>query len=174
MAIDERERPILELLDGLGIKYRRYEHPEARTMEDCEHIGEDVGATHFKNLFLTNRQQTDFYMLLISPDKKFRTSEVSKQLGVSRLSFGTDALLMEKLGLLPGSVTPLALMNPNARDITLVIDRDILSMDMVCVHPLVSSASLAMRLDDVLKLVGRFGNKVEYVNICPAEDAFCR
>ena len=48
MAIDERERPVLELLDEMGIPYRRYEHPCARTMHDCEGIGADIGAQHFK------------------------------------------------------------------------------------------------------------------------------
>ncbi len=170
MAIDPREEETLALLEKLGISFKRYEHPCALTMDDCESIGRDVGATHFKNLFLTNRQQTDFYMLLIAPEKKFRTAEVSKQLGVSRLSFGTDELLMEKLGLLPGSVTPMALARPGAGDVTLLIDRDILSMRMVCVHPCVSTASLAMTLEDLMRFVGRCGNRVEYVDIAKTPD----
>ena len=63
MAIDERERPVLELLDEMGIQYRRYEHPCARTMHDCEGIGADIGAQHFKNLFLCNRSGTKFYLM---------------------------------------------------------------------------------------------------------------
>lgn len=165
MAIDPREEETLALLGELGITYKRYEHPCALTMNDCENIGADIGATHFKNLFLTNRQQTDFYMLLIAPEKKFRTAEVSKQLGVSRLSFGTDALLFEKLGLLPGSVTPMALARQGAGDVTLLIDRDILAMDTVCVHPCVSTASLAMTVRDLLRFIGRCGNRVVYVDI---------
>ena len=66
---DERERPVLELLDEMGIQYRRYEHPCARTMHDCEGIGADIGAQHFKNLFLCNRSGTRFYLLLIRADK---------------------------------------------------------------------------------------------------------
>ena len=73
MAIDERERPVLELLDEMGIQYRCYEHPCARTMHDCEGIGADIGAQHFKNLFLCNRSGTKFYLLLICADKPFRT-----------------------------------------------------------------------------------------------------
>ena len=109
MAIDERERPVLELLDEMGIPYRRYEHPCARTMHDCEGIGADIGAQHFKNLFLCNRSGTKFYLLLICADKPFRTGDVSRQLGSSRLSFCSDAQLMDKLGLVAGSVTPMAL-----------------------------------------------------------------
>ncbi len=167
MAIDPRERQALDYFDSAGVSCVRYEHPLALTMEDCEKIGADIGARHFKNLFLTNRQGTDFYLLLIGADKKFRTAEVSKQLGVSRLSFGTDAQLLHKLGLLPGSVTPLALAHAGARDVTVVIDRDILEMGLVCVHPCVSTASLALPWKDVYAFIQSCGNRVEFVDIAP-------
>jgi len=165
MAIDPRERETLALLDARGVPYTRIEHPLAHTMEDCEAIGADLGARHFKNLFLTNRQGTDFYLLLIAADKKFRTAEVSKQLGVSRLSFGTDEQLMDKLGLLSGSVTPMALAHARARDVSVVIDRDVLGMGLVCVHPCVSTASLALRWADVFAFIQSCGNRVEVVDI---------
>mgnify|MGYP000222455351 CR=1 FL=1 len=79
----EAAKPALEKLDELGIKYYYYEHPLAKTMEDCEGIGADIGAQHFKNLFLCNRSGTRFYLLLIRADKPFKTGEVSKQLGSS-------------------------------------------------------------------------------------------
>lgn len=169
MPIDPREKAALDLLDAMGVAYTRIEHPPARTMEDCENVGAELGAHHFKNLFLTNRQGTQFYLLLIGADKKFRTAEVSRQLGVSRLSFGTDEHLMDKLELLPGSVTPMALVYPGAKDITVVIDRDILDMNLVCVHPCVSSASLALAWRDVFAFIGRCGNRVAYVDIAPAD-----
>lgn len=165
MAIDPRERETLALLDAAGVPYTRIEHPLAHTMEDCEAIGADIGARHFKNLFLTNRQGTDFYLLLIAADKKFRTAEISRQLGVSRLSFGTDAQLMEKLGLLPGSVSPMALSHAGARDVVVVLDRDVLGMDLVCVHPCVSTASLALRWTDVLAFIQSRGNRTQVVDI---------
>ncbi len=169
MAIDPREMETLALLGARGVAYTRYEHAPARTMEDCENIGAEVGARHFKNLFLTNRQNTAFYLLLIGADKKFRTAEVSKQLGTSRLSFGSDAQLMEKLGLLPGSVTPMALAHPGAREVTVVIDRDILFMDLVCVHPCVATASLALAWADVYAFIESFGNPVALVTIAAAD-----
>lgn len=165
MAIDERERPVLELLDEMGIPYRRYEHPCARTMQDCEGIGADIGAKHFKNLFLCNRGGTQFFLLLIRADKPFKTGEVSKRLGSSRLSFCSDAQLMDKLGLIAGSVTPMALYRESARDITVAIDEDIFDMDMVCVHPCVATASLAISMDDLLKYIGKAGNEIKRVHI---------
>lgn len=165
MAIDPRERETLALLDARGVAYTRLEHPLAHTMEECAAIGAELGAHHFKNLFLTNRQGTDFYLLLIAAGKSFRTAEVSKQLGVSRLSFGTNAQLMDKLGLLPGSVTPMALARESAKDVTVVIDRDIPGMELVCVHPCVSTASLALKWTDVFAFIQSCKNRIAYVDI---------
>lgn len=167
MNIDPRERESLAYFDARGVHYERFEHAPALTMEDCEALDARIGAEHFKNLFLTNRQGTDFYLLLIDANKKFKTTVVSKQLGVSRLSFATDAQLMEKLGLLPGSVTPLALAHPGARDVRVVIDRDVLSMGVVCVHPCVSTASLALAWKDVYDFILSCGNPVTFVEIAP-------
>lgn len=162
--IDEKEKPTLALLEEMGIEYTRYEHPNALTMEDCEDIGKDIGAHHFKNLFLCNRQKTDFYLMLISAHREFRTADISKQLGVSRLSFCSAEQLYEKLGLLPGSVTAMALTHENAKDITVVIDKAILELPLVCVHPCISSASLAIKIGDLLRFIQAQGNRICYVD----------
>jgi Ala-tRNA(Pro) deacylase len=162
---DPKELPVYRALDELNIKYERFEHPQALTMEDCENIGKEAGAVHFKNLFLCNRQGTDFYMLLLRSDKKFRTAEVSKHLGVARLSFASSEQLFEKLQLLPGSVTPMALLNDKHREITVVVDRDILKLEKVCVHPLVSTASVALKREDLMKFIDRYGSSPVFVDI---------
>lgn len=167
MNIDPRERATLACFDARGVRYERFEHAPALTMEDCEALDASIGAQHFKNLFLTNRQGTEFYLLLIGADKLFKTADVSKQLGVARLSFATDAQLMEKLGLLPGSVTPLALAHPGARDVRVVIDREVLAMGVVCVHPCVSTASLVLAWEDVFDFILSCGNPVTFVEIAP-------
>ena len=102
MQTEPAARETLALLEKLGIEYRYYGHEPARTMADCEGIGADVGAEHFKNLFLSDRRRSVFVLLLLSPEKEFRTGEISRQLGTARLSFCTPEELMEKLGLLPG------------------------------------------------------------------------
>lgn len=163
--IDPKELPVYRALNELNIEYERFEHPKALTMEDCESIGSEVGAVHFKNLFLCNRQGTDFYMLLLRADKKFRTAEVSKQLGVSRLSFTTPEQLKEKLGLLPGAVTPMSLLCDEQHKITVVVDKDLLNLEKVCVHPMVSSASVAIMGKDLFRFLDWCGNKLVFVAI---------
>ena len=168
--IDEREMPALAALDKLGIPYKRYAHACALTMEDCTDIGADVGAQHCKNLFLCNRQKTEFYLMLIRGDKKFKTAVVSKLLGVSRLSFCDAEQLMDKLGLLPGSVTALGLLWPNARDVTVVVDEEVARFPMVCVHPCVSTASLAITGEDLMKFLRAMGNPLRLVDVTDEAD----
>ena len=172
---DQRRTPVEEeiydRLDQLGIDYLRVDHDHADTMEDCRLIEAQLGARICKNLFLCNRQKTKYYLLLIAAGKQFHTANISKQLGVSRLSFCTEEQLMDRLGLLPGSVTPMALAHKGTEDITVVIDEDILSMDTVCVHPCVSSASLAIKLDDLLRFLAKTGNKICIVRPQSPEEA---
>ena len=154
-----------DLLDQLGISYTRIDHAPAMTMEDCQEIDEALQATVCKNLFLCNRSGTKFYLLLICADKPFRTGDVSRQLGSSQLSFCSDAQLMDKLGLVAGSVTPMALYRESARDVVVAIDEDIFDMNMVCVHPCVATASLAISMEELLKYIGRAGNEIKRVHI---------
>ncbi|MBQ0059316.1 MAG: prolyl-tRNA synthetase associated domain-containing protein, partial [Lachnospiraceae bacterium] len=100
-----------DLLDSLGVEYERIDHAPLMTMEGAEEIDEALEALICKNLFLCNRQKTDFYMLMIPGDKIFKTKYLSKQLGVARLSFADETFMEEFLDLTPGSVSVMGLMN---------------------------------------------------------------
>lgn len=86
----KKEIRTYDLLDELGIEYKRVDHEAAMTMEVCEEIDLALQAVICKNLFLCNRQETDFYLLMMPGDKKFKTKDLSKALGVSRLSFANE------------------------------------------------------------------------------------
>ena len=139
---------ILGMLDALGVAYQMVEHPPALGMDDLPPIVEKLGPPFFRNLFLCNRQKTEFYLLLIVGDKPFRTAEVSKKLGVSRLSFGDADTLDAMLGVTPGAVNPLSLIFDREKKIHLVIDREILSWQRACMHPGVNTKSIAMSMED--------------------------
>ena len=146
----EKEMGIYDLLDGLGVTYHRVDHEPAMTMAVCEEIDKALGATICKNLFLANRQGTAFYLLLMPGDKPFRTKELSSQIGTSRLSFATPEHMARFLGVTPGSVTVLGLMNDQEHAITLLIDKDLLQHEHIGCHPCVNTATLALRTEDVL------------------------
>jgi len=162
--------PAIKKLEELGIEYRYYEHDFAKTMEDCEGIGADVGAKHFKNIYACDRDEINFFIIIIRADKKFKANEVSKKLGVSRLSFCTDEMLEENLGVVSGAVTPLALMNDKEHNTLLVVDKDILRDEMICCHPLTSDASVAMHRYDLIRFVRSCGNEIKFLDISGGEE----
>ena len=144
-----KERRVYTFLDSLHIEYNRVDHEPAMTMEACEEIDRALGATMCKNLFLSNRQETVFYLLLIPADKPFKTKDLSAQLGVARLSFGKAEYMEEYLDITPGSLSILGLMNDKENNVQLLIDEDILSSDLIGVHPCVNTSSLAVTVKDL-------------------------
>lgn len=145
-----KEERCYELLDALDIEYYRVDHEHADTMEACAAIESTLGCEIIKNLLLTNRQQTDIYLLLMPAQKPFKTKILSKQLGVSRLSFATEEQMLRHLDITPGSVSVLGLMNDKDRAVKLIIDADVLKMDCIGCHPCINTSSLKIKTEDVL------------------------
>ncbi len=139
-----------DLLDSLGIEYDRIDHEPAMTMEICEEIDRVLGATICKNLFLCNRQQTDFYLLMMPGDKPFKTKDLSSQIGSSRLSFGTPDYMEQLVDITPGSLSILGLMNDKEGRVRLLIDKDVLSGEYIGCHPCINTSSLRMKTSDMV------------------------
>lgn len=127
---------ILARLHALGIPHEVHTHAPAHTMADClalPYAAPDV--TFCKNLLLCNTAQTAFYLYITLADKPFRTSEVSRALGSSRLSFAPEELLPTLLGVQSGSLSPLALWFDAEQRVTLAIDRDVHRLGRIAFHP---------------------------------------
>ena len=149
---ESREMAAYDFLDSLGIEYTRADHERADTMEACLEIDEVLGFEICKNLFLCNRQKTNFYLLLIPGDKPFKTKDLSAQLGVARLSFGSPEDMEELLGLSPGAVSVMGLINDLDGFVRLLIDEELMSADEIGCHPLVNTSSVAFSTDDLLNV----------------------
>ena len=149
----ERECRVYDMLDSLGIGYMRADHEAADTMEACNAIDEALEVVMCKNLFLCNRQETDFYLLMMPGDKPFKTKDLSAQLGTARLSFGAPEKMEELLHTTPGSATVLGLMHDKERRVQLVIDREVLVGEYVGCHPLVNTSSLRVRTADLRDVI---------------------
>ena len=143
------EERCYDLLDRLGISYYRVDHEHADTIEMCEEVEKLLGCRICKNLFLTNRQQTDFYLLIMPGEKPFKTKLLSKQIGSARLSFASPEHMEALLGLTPGSVSVLGLMNDRERKVRLLVDRDLLSEENFGCHPCRNSTSLRFKTDEL-------------------------
>ena len=156
----DKEIRCYDLLDGLGIEYFRCDHPDANadTMEACLEIDRILEATVCKNLFLCNRQHTDFYLLMMPGDKVFKTKELSSQLGCARLSFASSEEMEQYLDITPGSVSILGLMNDKENKVRLIVDEDVLKGEFVGCHPCINTSSLKVRTEDL------FGTVLEKLN----------
>ena len=142
-----------DLLDSLSVEYERIDHEPAMTMEVCEAIDAALGATICKNLFLCNRQQTDFYLLMMPGDKPFKTKDLSAQIGSSRLSFSTPEHMERFLDITPGSVSVLGLMNDKDGAVRLLIDEDVLKGEFIGCHPCINTSSLRIKTSDMIEKV---------------------
>lgn len=147
----ETEIRTYDLLDSLGIEYERVDHEKAETMEACVEIDKALGTEMCKNLFLCNRQKTQFYLLLMPADKPFKTKELSAQLGCARLSFADADDMQKYLGITPGSVSVMGLMNDIESSVQLLVDREIAECEYIGCHPCVNTSSLKIKTKDVFE-----------------------
>lgn len=152
---EAREVRVYALLDRLGVAFDRTDHPDrpATTMEVCAEVDAVLGVRICKNLFLCNRQQTQFYLLIMPGDKPFKTKELSGQLGISRLSFAGEEQMARYLDVLPGSVSVLGLMNDRDHAVRLVIDEDVLKEEYFGCHPCRNTSSIRFRTADLTDII---------------------
>ena len=155
-----------DLLDTLAIPYSRMDHTATATMEDCHDIDTRLDIAICKNLFLCNRQETDFYLLLIPGDKKFKTKDLSSQIGSARLSFAKENYMEEFLDITPGSVSILGLMNDKDHRVRLLIDSDVVKEPYIGCHPCINTSSLRISTKDMLeKIIPAMGHEPTYVEL---------
>ncbi|EHI55563.1 hypothetical protein HMPREF9333_01278 [Johnsonella ignava ATCC 51276] len=149
----EAELKTYDFLDKLGIKYDRVDHEHAETMEACADIEKALETEVCKNLFLCNRQKTVYYLLLMPGSKPFKTKELSSQINAARLSFASGEDMEKILGVTPGSVTVLGLINDSARSVQLLIDKDLTKQEYIGCHPCMNTSTLKIKTDDILKKI---------------------
>ena len=151
----DKEIRVYDFLDKLGIQYQRIDHEAAMTMEACEEIDRALGdnTTICKNLFLCNRQETDFYLLLMPGDKPFKTKDLSAQIHSARLSFAKPEYMEKYLDITPGSVSVLGLMNDSEKKVQLLIDEDVMKELYFGCHPCINTSSLKFTTEDLMQKI---------------------
>ena len=151
----DKEIRVYDFLDKLGVQYQRIDHEAAMTMEACEEIDRALGdnTTICKNLFLCNRQETDFYLLLMPGDKPFKTKDLSAQIHSARLSFAKPEYMEKYLDITPGSVSVLGLMNDSEKKVQLLIDEDVMKEPYFGCHPCINTSSLKFTTEDLMQKI---------------------
>ena len=156
---EDREIRVYNFLDSLGIEYLRTDHEHADTMEACNKIDAVLDVLICKNLFLCNRQKTNFYLLMMPGDKPFKTKELSAQIGSARLSFASAEDMEKYLDIHPGAVSVMGLMNDHENQVQLLVDEDVLKGEYLGCHPCVNTSSMKLKTADVF---GKYLEKVHH------------
>lgn len=162
----EKELRCYGFLDSLELEYWRADHEHADTIEACGQVEAVLGCKICKNLFLTNRQQTDFYLLIMPGDKPFKTKLLSKQIGSARLSFAGAEDMERLLDITPGSVSILGLMNDRGGAVRLLVDKDLLAEEYFGCHPCINTSSIRLKTADVFeKLLPALDHQPSFVEL---------
>ena len=160
----EKEIQVYDFLDSLGIEYKRADHEALMTMEACTKSSKISKIC--KNLFLCNRQKTDFYLLLIPAEKPFKTKFLSRQIGTARLSFADGEQMEEYLNITPGSLSLMGLIFDKEKRVHLVIDKEVLEEEYFGCHPCINTSSLLMKTSDVKeKILPALGHEYQVVEL---------
>ena len=150
-------------LDRLGIAHRTVEHPPVFTVEEAKALRGNLPGHHIKNLFLRNKKE-EMWLVVALEDRAIDLKRLGEVLGAGRLSFGSADRLKRTLGVEPGSVTPLALVNDEARAVRLVLDRGVADGGPLNAHPLVNTMTTALAPADLLRFFEATGHTPRWLN----------
>jgi Ala-tRNA(Pro) deacylase len=148
---------LLSRLAELGIAQQTVEHPPVFTVEEAKALRGNLPGHHVKNLFLRNKKE-EMWLVVAIEDRAVDLKRLGEVLGAGRLSFGSPDRLRRHLGVEPGSVTPLALVNDTSLSVRLAVDRGLTDGGPVNVHPLVNTMTTAMSAADLLRFFTATGH----------------
>ena len=160
----QNEYKVLDTLNNMRIDYKRVEHPAVFTVEEAKKVCTFM-ETGCKNLFLKDSRGKSYYLIIMLDLKKANIRDISKQLGVSRLSFAKEEELYNVLGLKPGEVTPFGLLNDKNKEVTVVVDDELENMESVAFHPNINTSTLILKYQDFVKYLNLTENKVVKIKI---------
>lgn len=163
------QKAVYAFLAENGISYRHANHVRVSAISECALPEKLLGGCMPKNLLLTPRNESAYYLLVMHPESAFKTGIVSKQAGASRLSFASDEALDRLFHTHSGAVSPFGFLFDKENKVHLLIDRKLLSEDRLIFHPLENTASLLLErdvfLDTLLPLLKRMPTFVDMPEI---------
>lgn len=149
---------LFKRLNDLEIDTETVNHPPLFTVEDSKALRGQIAGGHTKNLFVKDKKGV-LFLLVADEDAHINMKTMHKRLGCARLSFGKPELLMEKLGVPPGSVTAFSIINDKNQDVRIIFDQELMKKDPINCHPLTNDATTSIARDDLLKFVRACGHE---------------
>lgn len=153
-------KDVYEVLGDLGISYVRHDHPAVFTCEEAAPFYAKMRGGHTKNLFLRNRNGDKHYLVSVPPEKTVDLKVLKEKLGESKIGFASPERLMKYLGLTPGAVSLLGVVNNEDKSVVVVIDEELWKHEVLCCHPNVNTATLELKREDLEKFFKHCGNEV--------------
>lgn len=164
------EAKLLARLDALGIVYARHAHPPLRTVEESRALRGTMPGAHCKNLFLREKKG-GLWLAVCEEARAIRIRDLEKAVGAKNVSFGSAERLGEALGVLPGAVTPLSLVNDAERRVRLILDAQMMQAEVLNCHPLHNEATVAIATADLRRLFAETGHEPVEVDFDALEAA---
>ena len=158
---------LFEKLADMGIATTTVEHPPAFTVEDVSGIADGLPGAHTKNLFLKS-EDGDLVLVVAKSSTNVDLKHLAKRLGVGRFSFGKPDLLMQHLGVTPGSVTAFAIANDRSGRVKLVFDQELTRAESINCHPLENTATTNIARDDLLRFIRGAGREPRIMSLTAA------
>ena len=155
----------LQFLDTHGLTYTCLEHPAVYTCEEADALSLDLPGIRTKNLFLRNKKGNAHYLLIVPSEKKVDLKFLAGKIGSSKLSLASSERLLKFLGLTPGSVSILALVNDTEKQVSVIIDSQVWNADALQAHPLVNSATISLQRAAVQQFLQHTGHSYMIVDL---------
>ena len=143
---------LLAVLEKLKIPFTNHEHPAVFTVEEADQHHAGIEGEHSKNLFFKDKKKNLFLVVTLS-DKQINIKELAKKIGMKSPSFGKPDLLMDVMGVIPGSVTPFAAINIKDHEVKIVLDEEMMEHELLNFHPLVNTATTTIASKDLVKFL---------------------
>ena len=158
---------LLARLDGWGLAYRLHSHVPLRTVEDSKAVEDQFmvpgeNALRVKNLYLRDKKKRN-YLITLQQDREIDLKALGAEMGVGNLSFGSADRLLQNLGIRPGAVSPLAMVNGVENNVQFHMDSAAQQADVIYMHPLVNDRTVAMDRADVLGFFDKIGCHVNWL-----------
>lgn len=159
------QKELYELLATLGIQFDYYEHPAAPTIEEAKKYWADIEAVHCKNLFFRNHKGNQHYLVVLDHRYILDIHDLEKRLKQGKLSFASEQRMQKYLGLTPGSVSPLGLINDKEKHVHLFMDENLKKATKISFHPNINTASIVLNFNDFEKFIASLGNTTDYLKL---------
>lgn len=157
MGIGQGEAGLLADVGSLAIPYAAHEHAAVFTVAESSTLHRDIPGAHTKNLFLKDNAGA-FWLVTVPADSRVDLKALPAAIGCKRVSFAKAEDMARLLGITPGSVTPLAMVNAAPGSVTVAIDSALAGAERVNVHPLRNTGTLGLAGADVLRLLRHWGH----------------